>query len=165
MTAADHTLERRIADYYQAEAPPRAPDWLRERIVAAIESTPQRRILRGRSWGFPTMASAARLAAGAAAIVIVAAARRACRPVARFIVVIIPTTPVAFALTRRFVFVALCSRLPSRRLLLLILNPGLEHLAALGALDSRWNGAVHRQRGIALRTLDSVGHDFVPSES
>jgi hypothetical protein len=46
-------LEQRIADHYAAEAPSRAPDWVLERIVAGVATTPQRRIGLGRRWGFP----------------------------------------------------------------------------------------------------------------
>jgi len=66
---ASHDLEQRIADYYETEAPRRAPDWLGERILASVDTTPQRRTMLGRPWRFPAMTSFAKLAAGAVAMV------------------------------------------------------------------------------------------------
>jgi hypothetical protein len=66
---AIHDLEQRIADYYETEAPHRAPDWLGDRILASVDTTPQRRTMLGRPWRFPAMNSFAKLAAGAVAIV------------------------------------------------------------------------------------------------
>jgi hypothetical protein len=37
MTANDR-LERRVADYYAAEAPPRAPDWLLRSTLETIDA-------------------------------------------------------------------------------------------------------------------------------
>lgn len=68
---ANHDLERRIADYYEAEAPPRAPDWVLERALASVGSTPQRRAGLGLPWRFPLMLSHAKLAVAAVAIVAV----------------------------------------------------------------------------------------------
>ena len=47
--SATQDLERRIADYYAAEASPRAPAWVLERLLASVEATPQRRTVFGRS--------------------------------------------------------------------------------------------------------------------
>ena len=40
-----HDLERKIADLYASEAPSRAPDWVLKSTLAAVESTPQRRVI------------------------------------------------------------------------------------------------------------------------
>lgn len=72
MTITDD-LERQIADYYQTEASPHAPNWLLTRALDVIDTTPQRRIGLGRPWRFPPRASIAKLAAGAVAVVTIAA--------------------------------------------------------------------------------------------
>jgi len=65
---ADLELERRIADHYAAEAPLRAPDWILERILVRVDTTPQRQIVPGIAWRFPPRAPFARLALTAVAI-------------------------------------------------------------------------------------------------
>lgn len=62
-------LEERIVDYYEAEVPPRAPDWLLARALDVIDSTPQRKIVLRRPWGIPMRPSFAKLAMMAVAIV------------------------------------------------------------------------------------------------
>ena len=52
---ADLDLERRVADYYATEAPPRAPDWMLGAALATIDITPQRRVLIRVPWRFPIM--------------------------------------------------------------------------------------------------------------
>lgn len=67
--SANHDLERRIADHYAAETPPRAPDWVLERILASVDTTQQRRTMLGLPWRIPTMPSTlAKLALTAVAI-------------------------------------------------------------------------------------------------
>lgn len=69
----NHELERRLADYYETEAPSRAPDWLLARTVATIDTTPQRRTILGRPWRPAPMPSFAKLAVAAVAIVALSA--------------------------------------------------------------------------------------------
>jgi hypothetical protein len=72
---ANHDLERRLADYYDTEAPPAAPDWVLRDALATIDVTPQRRVLVRAPWReFPTMNTYARLAAAAVAVIAIAAA-------------------------------------------------------------------------------------------
>lgn len=66
-------LERRMADHYQNEAPPRAPNWLLTRALDVIDTTPQRRTVFGRPWRTGPMPSLAKLAAGVVAMVTIAA--------------------------------------------------------------------------------------------
>ena len=40
---ANDSLERRVADFYEHEVPPRAPDWVLRSTLETIETTPQRR--------------------------------------------------------------------------------------------------------------------------
>jgi hypothetical protein len=54
---ATHDLERRISDYYAAEAPYRAPHWLLTQALDVIDTTPQRRTWARRPWRIPTMRS------------------------------------------------------------------------------------------------------------
>lgn len=72
MTAND-SLERRIADHYATEAPPRAPDWLLASALETIEATPQRRVLRRMPWRFPHMNNFAKLAIAAVVVIAVGA--------------------------------------------------------------------------------------------
>ena len=67
-------LEARITDYYETEAPPRAPDWLLTRAFDVIDTTPQRRTTLGRPWRFPSMRSIATLALVAVAVIAVGVA-------------------------------------------------------------------------------------------
>lgn len=65
-------LERRIADYYAAEAPTRAPDWVLTHALDTIDTTRQRRSWLGRSWKVAPRTSTAKLAVGSVAVVTVA---------------------------------------------------------------------------------------------
>ena len=67
--SVNHDLERRITDHYAAEAPPRAPDWVLERILAVVDTTPQRRTVFGPPWWIPSMPSTS-VKLGATAIAI-----------------------------------------------------------------------------------------------
>jgi hypothetical protein len=70
---ANHDLGRRIADYYEAEAPPTAPDGMLRRALAIIDTTAQRRAIRP-AWRRIQMNTYAKLAVAAAAVVVVALA-------------------------------------------------------------------------------------------
>jgi hypothetical protein len=72
MTAND-SLERRIADHYAAEAPPRAPDWLLRSTLETIDATPQRRVLNRVPWRFPNMNNFAKVAIAAVVVIAVGA--------------------------------------------------------------------------------------------
>jgi len=72
MTAND-SLERRIADHYAAEAPPRAPDWLLRSTLTTIDSTPQRRALIRVPRRFPNMSNFAKVAIAAVVVIAVGA--------------------------------------------------------------------------------------------
>jgi len=69
MTANDD-LERRIADFYETEAPVRAPDWVLASTLANVDSTPQRRAFIALPWRFPHMNTYAR--AGVAIVAVIA---------------------------------------------------------------------------------------------
>jgi hypothetical protein len=66
-------LERRVAAHYATEAPARAPAWVLERALDAIETTSQRRVLVQVPWRFPVMTNFAKLAAAAVVVVAVGA--------------------------------------------------------------------------------------------
>jgi len=68
--SAKYDLERRIADYYESEAAPAAPDWVLREALATIGATPQRRVLIRVPWRLPTMNIYAKLASAAAAVVV-----------------------------------------------------------------------------------------------
>jgi hypothetical protein len=68
--SAKYDLERRIADYYESEATPAAPDWVLREALATIDATPQRRVLIRVPWRLPTMNIYAKLASAAAAVVV-----------------------------------------------------------------------------------------------
>ena len=71
---ANHDLERRLADYYESEAPPAAPAWVLGDALAAIDSTPQRRVFIRVPWRkFPTMNTYARVAVAALAVIVIGA--------------------------------------------------------------------------------------------
>jgi heat shock protein HslJ len=67
--SADHDLERRIADFYANEVPPRAPDRVLGSVLDTIDTTPQRRALIRVPWKFPNMSRRAWLVLAAAALV------------------------------------------------------------------------------------------------
>src|SRR5215207_9912606 len=66
-------LERRLASFYEAEAPKRAPDRVLATALDTIESTPQRRSIIRAPWRFPDMNRYAKLAAAAIAVAALAA--------------------------------------------------------------------------------------------
>jgi hypothetical protein len=71
---ANHDLERRLADYYDSEAPLAAPDWVLRDALATIDVTPQRRVFIHVPWRkFPTMNTYARWAVAAVAVIAIAA--------------------------------------------------------------------------------------------
>ncbi len=70
---ANHSLERRIADQYAAEAPQRAPDWLLASTLETIDATPQRRVLISVPWRFTNMNSFAKVAIAAVVVIAVGA--------------------------------------------------------------------------------------------
>jgi hypothetical protein len=71
---ANHDLERRLADYYETEAPLAAPDWVLRDALATIDVTPQRRVFIRVPWRkFPTMNTYARLAVAAVAVIAIGA--------------------------------------------------------------------------------------------
>jgi len=70
---ANHDLERRVAAFYGAEAPQRAPDRVLEQALATIDTTRQRRELGLVPWRLPTMNSYAKLAIAAVVVLAVGA--------------------------------------------------------------------------------------------
>ena len=68
---ANHDLERRIADYYATEAPPRAPDWVLGSVLATIDTTPQRRAFVRLPRRFHDMNTYAKLAIAAVVVIAV----------------------------------------------------------------------------------------------
>jgi hypothetical protein len=72
--SVNHDLERRIADFYETEAPPAAPDWVLRDSLATIDITPQRRALIRVPWRrVPPMNTFARFAVAAVAVIAVGA--------------------------------------------------------------------------------------------
>jgi len=71
---ATNELERRIADFYAAEAPARAPDWVLGQALASIDITTQRRRLIRVPWRVPAMSTSAKVAVAAAAAIALGAA-------------------------------------------------------------------------------------------
>ena len=70
---ANRDLDRRLADFYASEAPPRAPDWVLDSALATIETTPQRRAFNRVPWRFPTMNNYAKVAIAAVAVIAIGA--------------------------------------------------------------------------------------------
>jgi hypothetical protein len=70
---ANDSLERRIADLYETEAPPRAPDWVLQSTLDTIDDTQQRRVVFRAPWRFPNMNSFAKLAIAAVIVIAVGA--------------------------------------------------------------------------------------------
>ena len=68
---AHHDLERRLADFYDAEAPRQAPDRVLHVALASIDTTRQRRVLMPVPRRFQRMNSFAKLAIAAAAVIVV----------------------------------------------------------------------------------------------
>lgn len=69
---ANHELERRIADFYASEAPPRAPAWVLGAALATIETTQQRRAFSRVLRRFTSMTTTMKVVA--AAVVVIATA-------------------------------------------------------------------------------------------
>ncbi|HET9345555.1 MAG TPA: hypothetical protein VFO05_07625 [Candidatus Limnocylindrales bacterium] len=67
MTASD--FERRLSDFYAAEIPRRAPDWVLRSALAAIDETSQRRSTTGTRWSRQYARRLAWLATAAAIVV------------------------------------------------------------------------------------------------
>lgn len=72
--SANDELQRRIADHFATEAPPRAPDWVLGAALETIDGTSQRRALSRLPWRVQTMNSSAKAAVAAVAVVAVAVA-------------------------------------------------------------------------------------------
>jgi hypothetical protein len=70
---AENDLERRLADFYEAEAPPRAPDWVLGAVLETVDTTPQRRVRLPVPWRLPTMNTYAKWAIAAVVVVAVGA--------------------------------------------------------------------------------------------
>jgi hypothetical protein len=66
-----HSLERRVADHFAAEAPTRAPDWVLGEVLTSIETTRQRRSLVRVPWRFQIMTNFAKTAIAALAVVVI----------------------------------------------------------------------------------------------
>lgn len=64
-------LERQLADFYESEAPPRAPDWVLRSALQTIDDTPQRRVVIRVPWRFPQMNTFAKVAIAAVAVIAV----------------------------------------------------------------------------------------------
>ena len=70
---ANDSLERGIADVYEREAPPRAPDWVLASVLDAVESTPQRRVVIPVPWRFRHMNTYAKAAIAAVVVIAIGA--------------------------------------------------------------------------------------------
>jgi len=70
---ANDSLERGIADVYEREAPPRAPDWVLVSILDAIDDTPQRRGLILAPWRFRPMNTFTKAVIAAVAVIAIGA--------------------------------------------------------------------------------------------
>lgn len=70
---ANDSLERRIVDFYESEAPPRAPDWVLRSALETIDTKRQRRVLMRVPWRFPNMNTFAKVAIAAVVVIAVGA--------------------------------------------------------------------------------------------
>jgi len=70
---ANNDLERRLADFYVSEAPPRAPERVLDDALATIDHTNQRRALTRMPWRSPLMNAYAKVAVAAVLVVAVGA--------------------------------------------------------------------------------------------
>ena len=70
---ANDSLERRLADFYESEAPPRAPDWVLRSALQIIDDTPQRHVVIRVPWRFPHMNTFAKVAIAAVVVIAVGA--------------------------------------------------------------------------------------------
>ena len=68
---ANDSLERRIADFYESEAPPRAPDWVLRSALQTIDDTPQRRVVIRVPWRFSHMNTFTKVAIAAVVVIAV----------------------------------------------------------------------------------------------
>lgn len=66
-------LERQLADFYESEAPPRAPDWVLRSALQTIDTTRQRRVVIRVPWRFPHMNTFAKVAIAAVVVIAVGA--------------------------------------------------------------------------------------------
>ena len=66
-------LERQLADFYESESSPRAPDWVLRSALQTIDDTPQRRVVIRVPWRFPHMNTFAKLAIAAVVVIAVGA--------------------------------------------------------------------------------------------
>ena len=70
---ANDNLERRVADFYESEAPPRAPDWVLRSALQTIDDTPQRRVVIRVPWRSTSMNTFAKVAIAAVVVIAVGA--------------------------------------------------------------------------------------------
>ena len=70
---ANDSLERRLADYYESERPPRAPDWVLRSALETIDDIPQRRVVIRVPWRFPQMNTFAKVAIAAVVVIAIGA--------------------------------------------------------------------------------------------
>jgi hypothetical protein len=70
---AHHDLERRLAEFYDAEAPRQAPDRVLDAALSSIDTTRQRRVMIRAPRRFHDMNTSARAAIAAAAVIAVGA--------------------------------------------------------------------------------------------
>jgi hypothetical protein len=66
-------LERQLADFYESEAPPRAPDWVLRSALQTIDSTRQRRVVISVPWRSTNMNTFAKIAIAAVVVIAVGA--------------------------------------------------------------------------------------------
>ena len=66
-------LERQLTDFYESEAPPRAPDWVLRSALQTIDSTRQRRVVIRVPRRFPPMNTFAKVAIAAVVVIAVGA--------------------------------------------------------------------------------------------
>ena len=66
-------LERQLADFYESEAPPRAPDWVLRSALQTIDTTRQRRVVIRVPRRFPNMNTVAKVAIAAVVVIAVGA--------------------------------------------------------------------------------------------
>jgi len=70
---ARNDLERRLADFYESEAPPRAPEWVLGTVLETIDTTRQRHALVRVPWRLPRMNSYAKWAIATVVVLAVGA--------------------------------------------------------------------------------------------
>ncbi len=67
----DRDLERKLADFYESEAPPHAPDWVLRSALQTIDTTRQRRVVIRGPWRFSHMNTFAKVAIAAVVVIAV----------------------------------------------------------------------------------------------